>query len=120
MWLSPEIRLYAITLSLPSWSRCAREMSALSAPLQLRVPRVAQRISEEVEAEDGEADGQAGEDGEPGGLLHERASGAAQHEAPRGVGRLRAHAEEAQRGLDEDRVAEPDRRDDQDRRGDVG
>src|ERR671937_291422 len=30
------------------------------------------------------------------------------------------HAQEAQRRLDQDRVAEPDRGDDQDRRGDVG
>ena len=76
-----------------------------SSAAQLGVPGVAQRVAEEVEAQDGQADGQAGKDRQPRRLLHEGAAGAAEHQAPRGRGRLGADAEEAQRGLDEDRVA---------------
>src|SRR5262245_63780019 len=99
MWLSPEIRLYC--MAPPLW------WSALTA--ELRIPRVPQRITEEVEAQYRNTDRQAGEDREPGRLLHEGAAGAAQHQAPRGGRRLGAHAEEGQCRLDEGRVAEPDR-----------
>src|SRR5215831_21357486 len=112
MWLSPEIRLYGMVppgLGLP-----------LSSTPQLRIPRVTKRITEEVEAQDRQADGQAREDREPRSLLHEGATRARQHEAPRRRGRLGADAEERERRLDQDRVAEPDRGDDQDRRRHVG
>src|SRR5262245_5280497 len=111
MWLSPEIRLYGMVPPLSG--------SALPSTPELRIPRVTKRITEEVEAQDGQADGQAGEDREPRRLLHERAAGARQHQAPGRRGRLGADAEERERRLDQDRVAEPDRRDDQDRRGHV-
>src|SRR5678815_1799495 len=87
---------------------------ALAPGAELGVPGVAQRIAEEVESEHGEADREAREHREPGRLFHERAPRAAQHQAPRRYGRLGPHAEKAQRRLDQDGVAEPDRRDDQD------
>src|SRR2546425_6446524 len=109
MWLSPEIRLYGMVPPL-----------FLALTPELRIPRVTKRITEEVEAQDGQADRQAGKDREPRRLLHERAPGARQHQAPRRRRRLRADAQERERRLDQDRVAEPDRRDDQDRRRHVG
>src|SRR5262249_3152623 len=104
MWLSPEIRLYSMV---PPGIR-----TALPSTPQLRIPRVPKRITEEVEAQDGQADGQPGKDREPRSLLHERPAGARQHQAPRRRWRLGADAEERERRFDQDRVAEPDRRDD--------
>src|SRR5437660_6735806 len=98
MWLSPEIRLYGMTP--PLW---------LALTPELRIPRVPKRITEEVEAQHGQADGEAGEDREPRRLLHEGAAGAREHQAPRRRRRLRADAQERQGRLDQDRVAEPDR-----------
>src|SRR5207247_7934851 len=109
MWLSPQIRLYGMTP--PLW---------LALTPELRIPRVPKRSTEEVEAQDRQADRQAGEDREPRRLLHEGAAGARQHQAPRRRRRLGADAEEGERRLDQDRVAEPDRGDDQDRRRHVG
>src|SRR5580765_3519435 len=109
MWLSPEIRLYGMTP--PLW---------LALTPELRIPRVPKRITEEVEAQDGQADRQAGKDREPRRLLHERAPGAREHQTPRRRRRLSADPEEGERRLDQDRVAEPDRRDDQNGRGHVG
>src|SRR5215831_16501179 len=86
---------------------------------QLGVPRVAERVAEQIEAEHGETDGQARKDREPRRLLHERAAGAAQHEPPGRRGRLGTEPEEAERGLNQNGVAEPDRRDDEDRGRDV-
>src|SRR5215831_11437277 len=108
MWLSPEIRLYGMVppgLGLP-----------LPSTPQLRIPRVTKRITEEVEAQDGQADGHAREDREPRGLLHEGAARTRQHEAPRRRRRLGPDTEERERRLDQDRVAQPDGGDDQDRR----
>src|SRR5688572_19221823 len=84
------------------------------------IPRVTKRITEEVEAENSQADGQPGEDRQPRRLLHERAASAAQHQAPRRDRRLGPEPEKAQRGLDQDRVAEPDGGDDQNWRRHVG
>src|SRR5205085_3382553 len=100
-------------------NRVASDWTITSALAELRVPGVTERVAEQVEREHGQADREAGEDREPRRLLHERAARAAQHESPRRRGRLRPDTEEAQRGLDEDRVAEPDRRDDEDGRGDI-
>src|SRR6266478_3157522 len=109
MWLSPEIRLYGMTP--PLW---------LALTPKLRIPRVPKRITEEVEAQHRQADRQAGEDREPRRLLHEGPAGARQHQAPRGRRRLGPDPQERQGRLDQDRVAEPDRGDDQDRRRHVG
>src|SRR5439155_27261666 len=109
MWLSPEMSLYVMTPPLP-----------LALTPELRIPRVPQRITEEVEAQDGQADRQTGKDREPGRLLHERAAGAAQHQAPRRSRRLGPDAEERERRLDQDGIAEPDRGDHEDRRRHVG
>src|SRR5206468_10960196 len=109
MWLSPEIRLYGMMP--PLW---------LALTPELRIPRVPKRITEEVEAQDSQADRQARKDREPRGLLHEGAAGARQHQAPRRRRRLRTDAQERECRFDQDRVAEPDRGDDQDRRRHVG
>src|SRR5207245_3107332 len=89
-------------------------------PPEPRVPRVPQRITEQIESEHRQADREAREDREPGRLLHEGAPRAAQHQAPRRRRRLSPQAQEAQRRLDQDGVPEPDRRDDQDGRRHVG
>src|SRR2546426_1618459 len=109
MWLSPEMSVEVMTPPV-----------SLALPPELRIPRVPQSITEEVEAQHGQADRQAREDREPRGLLHERAARAAEHQAPGGRGRLSPQPEEAQRCFDQDRVAQPDRRDDEDGRGHVG
>src|SRR5262249_56135304 len=88
-------------------------------PAELRVPGVAEGVAEEIESEDGQADREAGEHGQPRRLLEEGAARRAQHEAPRRLGRLRTDAKEAQRRLDQDRVAETDRSDDVDGSRDV-
>src|SRR5260370_40751906 len=106
MWLSPEMSLFVMTPPV-----------SLALPPELRIPRVPQRTTEEVEAQDGQADRQAREDREPRGLLHERAPGARQHQTPRRRRRLRADPEKRKRRLDQDRVAAPDRRKDQKGRG---
>ncbi len=98
----------------------ARLPGGLAVPAQLRIPRVAQRVAEEVEGEHRQADGESRKDRQPRRLLHEGAAGAAQHQSPGRRGRLGADPEEGQRGLDEDGIAEPDRRDDEDGRGHVG
>jgi hypothetical protein len=51
----------------------------LAPAAEFRVPCVAQRITEQVKAQHSQADGQAWENGQPGGLLHERTPSAAQH-----------------------------------------
>src|SRR5687767_14255847 len=114
------LRLPAVNWPAPTNTRDGLVMSWLLAVAKLRVPRVTQGITEEVEPEHGDADGQAGEDGQPGRLLHERSSGATQHEPPGGRRRLGSDAKEAEGRLDEDRVAEPDRRDDENRGRHVG
>src|SRR5436309_1642453 len=80
---------------------------SLAIPPELRIPRVPKRITEEVEAQDGQADGQAGEDGEPRRRLHERAPGARQHQAPRGWRRLRADGEQSDPERDAGAVDDP-------------
>src|SRR6267378_3251076 len=65
---------------------------------QARVQDVSQRVAEHVEAEDGEGNGQAGEDGHPGRALHVGAPGAREHGAPRGSRGRDAEPEEGQRG----------------------
>ena len=73
---------------------------------QARVERVAQRVAEEVESEYAEADREAREDRHPGRGFGELHRGAAQHQSP-GRGRLlHAQAEEGERGLEQDRLAE--------------
>src|SRR5207249_9242575 len=106
MWLSPEISRYSM-------------YSPLSLPPELRIPRIPESITEQVEAEHRQADRQTGKDRQPGRLLHERPARARQHQSPRRRGRLGADAEERERRLDQDRVAEPDRRDHEDGRRDV-
>src|SRR5438093_9485300 len=106
MWLSPEISRYSM-------------YSPLALPPELRIPRIPESITEQVEAEHRQADGEPGKDREPRRLLHERPARARQHQPPRRCRRLGADAEERERRLDQDRVAEPDRRDHEDRRRDV-
>src|SRR5262245_37255844 len=65
----------------------AARSSSSGAP-ELGIPGVAERIAKEVEAEDGQADREAREHGEPRRLLHEGAARAAQHEPPGRGGRL--------------------------------
>jgi hypothetical protein len=57
------------------------------------IERVPQAVAEQVEAEDGQGDGHAGNDGGPGRQLQE-AIGGADHRAPARRGRLVAESEE--------------------------
>src|SRR5919197_3227131 len=91
----------AVNAPAPTNTRDSVVMRWLLAFAQLRVPGVSESITEEVESEDRDADGETGEDGQPRRLLHEGSAGAAQHQPPRRRRRLRADAEEAQRRLDE-------------------
>src|SRR2546428_6954251 len=58
------------------------------------VERVAQRIAEQIEGEDGEADREPGEDRHPRRRLGELDGGAAEHQAPRRRRLRHAQAEE--------------------------
>src|SRR4030095_16147236 len=83
-------------------ARASTETAApSSSSFEPRIQRVADAVAEEVEAEHGEEDGGAGEGAQPWGLL-EIAAAHGQHDAPRGRGGLRAHAEERERGLGKD------------------
>src|SRR6185503_18975928 len=72
---------------------------------QRRVEGVAQAVAEQVEAEHGDEDGQAGEGGDPPRRGEELAA-FHDHVAPAGQRRLGAEAEIAEARLDEDRLAE--------------
>src|SRR4030095_8089355 len=69
---------------------------------QAGVQGVAETVAEEVEAEDGHEDGNAGKERDPGVGLDERDVGF-QVPAPARRRRLRAEAEEGERGLHDDR-----------------
>src|SRR5262249_1845993 len=68
-----------------------------SVPPKLRVPGVAERITEQIEAEHRKTDRETGKDRQPRRLLHECAAGAREHEAPRRRRGLSADAQERQR-----------------------
>src|SRR6266511_3830851 len=64
----------------------------------LRLQQVPQTVAEQVQAQHGERDGAARKHGEPGADAQKVLS-LFQHEAPRGIRRLRAQAEIRERGL---------------------
>src|SRR5262245_8644664 len=68
---------------------------------QARVKGIPNPVAEEVEAEHGEKDGQAGKSSQPRRLL-EIATAHGEHDPPRRRGGLRAETEERQRGFRED------------------
>src|SRR5438445_116256 len=98
----------AISASSPSSSSSVApgKSIVLSGSAQPRIERVAQRIAEEVEPEHGEADGDARCDREPRRALEELHARAAEHETPRRRRLEHAEAEERQRRLEQDRLAE--------------
>src|SRR5690606_377345 len=79
---------------------CANRDWSAAAPVA-GVKNVAQAVAQEVEAQYGDHDGEAGEDAHPGSLSQE-GSPLRQHPAPTGIGRLRTETEEGQRGLGQD------------------
>src|SRR5438128_2579720 len=87
---------------------------------QSRIEHIAQRVAEHVEPEDGQRDRHPGPHGHPRRAEHVRAARAREHRAPRREGRRHAETEERERRLRQDCGAEPDRRQDDDRRHDVG
>src|SRR5215470_18709441 len=92
--------------------------AALPIP-QARIQEIPKRVAEHVEGEHDNADGETGENGEVWRRLEVAPTFAAQHTAPRRGRRGRAETQKAQRGLDDDRVAEPHGRDHENRREDV-
>src|SRR3984893_7629206 len=87
----------------PSIRVAPTRMSDSMRPLdfQARVERVAEPVAEEIDAEDGDENGQAREGREPPrrGEVHATVG---EHAAPGRGGRLDAQAQEGQRGLDDD------------------
>src|SRR4030095_8349036 len=83
---------------------------------QLWVERVAHRIPEEIEREDGEADREPREDGHPGRGLREFDRRPPPHEPPRRRRLLPPPPHETQRGFEEDRLAQEGGEEDQVRR----
>src|ERR1700682_4707915 len=73
---------------------------------ELRIERIPQRIAEEVEGEDGQADRDAWEDAHPRRGLGNLDGRAPQHQSPGRRGLLDAQAQKGQRGLEQDRLAE--------------
>src|SRR5688572_5014095 len=93
---------------------------APAAPLlQARIERVAQAVAEQVEAEHRDEDRQPGEERQPGVGLDEGDVGL-EVPPPAGRRRLRAEAEEAERGLHDDRGGDAERGGHDDRRQAVG
>src|SRR6476620_3737482 len=82
------------------------------------VEGIAQTIANEIEAEDGQGNGETGEDAEVRGG-RDVALGVAQHATPFGRGRLSSKAEKAEGCYQEDGIANTDRRLDDERCQDV-
>src|SRR2546428_666190 len=78
---------------------------SILAHAQARVEGAAQRVAEEVGAQHGDHDGQAGERRDPPGAADVVAA-LADHPAPARRGRLHAEAQERQRRLDDDQLGE--------------
>src|ERR1051326_4265420 len=87
----------SLTMERPSRLLCAA---------QARIERVAQGVTEQVRAEDGEADRDPGEQDEVRRLLGVLRGGDREHPAPRRIRLGHAEPEERQRGLDENGAAE--------------
>src|SRR5215510_5529323 len=83
--------------------------SVLHLAAQPRVERVAEPVTQKIEAEHGDHDSEAGNGRDVGGDEEEVAA-ARDHQPPRGRGRRDAETEEGQRGLDEDGVGHEERR----------
>src|SRR3989304_1942623 len=81
--------------------RSATDLPLLGAP-HPRVQHVPQGVAQEVEAQHGQADGDPGEDGHPGGNLEKGAGRTAKHASPRRSGWRDPKTQEAQGGLHQD------------------
>ena len=88
--------------------------------MQLRVERIPQGVAKQVEAEHAQADGDPGEERDPGRLLRVGQGGPGEHQPPRGRRLRRAQAQIAERRLGQDGAAQLRRHDDDERRQDVG
>src|SRR5579864_3453382 len=84
---------------------------SLGSETQAGVERVAQAVAQEIDGEDGQHDGDAGEEGHPPGVLEKLAS-LGQHVSPLRCGRADPQAEEAQRRPGDDRRGDPERGED--------
>src|SRR5262249_13672115 len=94
---SPAGQVYRLwTLDFGLATRQAEPSPLPRAPLA-RVEQVAQAVADQVQAQDGHADGEAGEDGDPRRPLEVGAGVTAEHRAPGRRRRRRSQAEEAQR-----------------------
>src|SRR5207249_4840366 len=90
-------------------SREPRPLPATSERAQLRIERVPERIAEQVEGEDRQADREAREEPHPRRRLREVHRRSAQHQPPRGRRFLHAEAEEGEGRLEQDGLAEEGR-----------
>src|SRR6185437_12388269 len=82
------------------------ERDVWSGAAQARIQRVAERVAQQVRAEDGQADREAGEQHEPRRLLRVLRGGDREHAAPRRIRLRHTQAQERQSGLDQDGAAE--------------
>src|SRR5882672_932834 len=82
---------------------CRSALGPSSAPLELRVERVAEAVADEVDGEHRGQDGKAGEGDHPPGAQDEFAR-IGERRAPFRSGRLRAEPEEAERRCAEDGI----------------
>src|SRR5712692_6198780 len=91
-----------------SMARASRRfLTGCAALFQARIEGVAEAVTEEVEAEDGDEDGQPREERQPGVGLDEGHIGL-EVPAPARGGRLRPQAEEGEGGLHDDRGGDAD------------
>jgi hypothetical protein len=91
-----------------------------SAGPQLGIQRISQRVAEQIEAEHGKADGETREDRHPRRAFGIFLRTPAQHEAPSGRRLLHAQAKVRQGRLDQDRLTDGCRHDDEIGRHHVG
>jgi hypothetical protein len=73
---------------------------------EFRVQKVPQGVAQHVEPEDRQADGQAGEDGQPGGLEHADQPVSAEHPSPGRGRRGNPEPQEAEGGFGQDGVSQ--------------
>ena len=108
-WLGAAVLLLLGTRRLRRGARRLERSTAgpLGFAALARVERVADAVAHQVERERGQQDRGPRHEDQPRGQAHE-AVAAAHVGAPRGLGRLDAHAQEGQRGLGQQREGDPD------------
>src|SRR5262245_28249877 len=124
-WAEPEMGSVATAIARGTATASARKPSVrligllLSDMPELGVEVVAQPVAQKIQREHGQHDGQPGEHRHPP-RGHDQLPAVGDHEPPGGSGAREPRAQEAQRRLEEDHVANLERGEDDQRVDDIG